>query len=602
LDPVKRLLLRDRQSVSIAPKVFETLLVLVQRSKRVVGKAELMRLIWLDTFVEESNLSQNIFVLRKILGNTPEGRPYIETVPRRGYRFTASVRGLPGENAEGEVTLSSLTRADVGATQVIALREDVTLALAVMPMINASGNPEIEYISDGITESIINNLSQISCLRVIARSAVFSYKGREIVIQEVRRNLGVHAIVMGRVLLQGEILNVQTELVDVSNESQIWGEQYHLKISDVFAVQEEISQEISERLRLRLTYQERKRLTKRPPINSEAYHLYLKGRYYQNKLTEEGLKKGVECLLESIAMEPGFALAYASLAICYALGGLPLDQEFALAYAELDDCHAFIGPPPREAMSKAKAAALRTLEIDDTLAEAHASLGFIRYRLDWDWPAAEQSYLRAIEINPSYATVHHWYSMCLRTMGRLDEALTEARLAQKLDPSMLIAGVELGRIYYFAREYDEAIAQYKKTLEMDPSFLAAHFRLGQAYVQRGMYDEAISEFNKSHPLLGDDPETIAALGHAYAVSGNRKEALGILNNLLLLAIHRYVSPYDIAVMHLGLGEKDKALEWLQNAYADRSVWLIGLKVEPMLDDLRSDPRFNELLRRVGFAA
>lgn len=561
-----------------------------------------MKLIWLETFVEESNLSQNIFVLRKILGNTPEGRPYIETVPRRGYRFAACVRSLPGENAESYVILSSLTRTDIDATESIALHEDVTLALAVMPMVNASDNPNIEYICDGITESIINNLSQISCLRVIARSAVFSYKTQEIVIQEVRQNLGVHAMVTGRVLLQGDILNVQTELVDVSNESQIWGEQYHLKISDIFAVQEEISQEISERLRLRLTYQERKRLTRRPPINPEAYHLYLKGLYYQNKLTEEGLKRSVECLLEAISMEPGFALAYASLAIGYALGDLPLDQEFARAYAELDDCHAFSSPPPRGARSKAKVAALRALEIDDTLAEAHASLGFIRFRLDWDWSAAEQSYLRAIEISPNYATAHYWYSMCLRTMGRLDEALAEARLAQKLDPSMLIANVELGRIYYFACEYDKAIAQYKKTLEMDSYFLAAHFRLGQAYVQKGMYDEAISEFKRAQPPLGDAPQAIAALGHAYALSGNRKEASAVLDNLLLLAIQRYVSPYDIAVIYLGLGEKDKAFEWLLNAYADRSVRLSGLKVEPMLDGLRSDPRFPELLRRVGFVA
>jgi tetratricopeptide (TPR) repeat protein len=253
-------------------------------------------------------------------------------------------------------------------------------------------------------------------------------------------------------------------------------------------------------------------------------------------------------------------------------------------------------------MSKAKSAALKALELDDTLAETHASLGFIRYVLDWDWSAAEKGYRRAIELQPNYAKAHHWLGMCLRTMGRLDEALEEARPALELDPFMLITSVELGRIFYFSRYYDQAIEHYRNALDLEPTFLPAHFRLGEAYTHKGMFDEAIAEFHRSVPLIGDDPESAAALAYIYAVSGRTDEARRILKNLKELSLKGYVSSYDVAIIYVGLGDKESALDWLENAYADHSVRFIGIKVEPMLDTLRPDPRFTELMRRVGFVA
>jgi TolB-like protein/Flp pilus assembly protein TadD len=601
LDSVKRLLLRDRQVVSLAPKVFETLLILVQYNGQIVEKDELIRLIWPNTFVEEANLTQHVFTLRKLLGKTADGRQYIATVPKRGYRFAPVDREIQDASTDVEVKLPHTTRPGPKEETATDLQDGPILSLAILPMSNASHNADLEYLSDGITESIINILSQLPQLRIIARNTTFQYKGQEIDVKEVGRDLGVRVVVMGRVQIRSDMLNIQVELINAVDGSQFWGDQYRRPISDIIVIQEEIARKISDTLKLKLTREERHQLSNLPPSSLESYRLYLLGRYYQNKYTEEGMRKGVEYLQRAIIKEPNFAQAYAALSVCYALGGLPLDPKFALAYAEMMDRPAPVDLPPREAMSKAKAAAIMALEIDNKAAEAHAALGFTRYRLDWDWPAAEIAYRRAIELNPNYATAHHWYSMCLRTMGRLDEALEEAKLARELDPLMLIINVELGRIFYFAREYNEAIKHYRKTLEMDPYFPPAHYHLGQAYEQKCMYEEAIVEFQQANSLVGDNQEAVAALGHVYALSGKRDEACRILDKLKELSIRRYISPYDIALLYVGLGEKDNAFEWLQNAYADRSVLLIGLKVEPMLDSLRSDPRFTHLMQRVGLA-
>jgi DNA-binding winged helix-turn-helix (wHTH) protein/Tfp pilus assembly protein PilF len=600
LDPANHLLTHHGQPIQVAPKPFEILSLLVQRHGQIVHKDELINSIWADAFVEEANISQNIFLLRKLLEKNADGRQYIETVPRRGYRFVAKVRIEQQRKAtpKSDQRIQGHVRAKgKGAS---ALRQNGMHSLAVLPLVNVGEDPDMEYLSDGITESLINSLAQLPYLRIIARTAVFRYKGRDILIKDVGHDLNVDFVVMGRTAMRGDTLNLQVELINVVDESQSWGQQYNLKVMDLLDVEAEITKEISAQLKITFTSEEQKRVAKRHTDNVEAYKLYLKGRYHQNKLTEEGLRQGVECFLQAIAMEPEFALAYAGLSDCYVLGGLPLDPSFALAYAELVDCYALATAAPKEAMSKAKAASLRALEIDDTLAEAHVSLGFVRYRLDWDWAAAEKAYRRAIELRPNYATAHYRLSMCLRTLGRLDEALAEAKLSHDLDPFMLINNVELGRIFYFARYYDQAIEQYKETLALDPNFLPAHFRLGQAYVQKRMYKEAIAEFEQAMPLLGDDSEAIAAIAHAQAVSGNGDEAQKTLKKLKEMSLQHYISAYDLAIIYVGLDEKEKALEWLQNAYADRSIWLIGIKVEPMLDSLRSDPRFTELMRRVGF--
>jgi TolB-like protein/Flp pilus assembly protein TadD len=600
LDPANRLLSSNGQPIPIAPKPFESLLVLVERHGQVVHKDELIKLVWADTFVEEANISQHVFLLRKLLGKDDAGRQFIETVSRRGYRFVGKVREEQNRSVRGGVKRRGIGSKDKRAA---AVGNTFVASLAILPLANLSADLDMEYFSDGITESIINGLSQVPQLRVIARASAFRYKGQNISLQEVARELNVETVVSGRIIVRGDKLNVQIEFTNVVDESQFWGKQYDLKISDILDAQQEISREVLAQLKLKfeLSPEEDKQLIRRHTHNVEAYQLYLKGCYYQNKLTEEGLRKGVEYFQEAVAKEPNFALAYTGLADCYALGGLPLDPDSTLAYAELVDCYALVTSAPKEAMSKAKAAALMALEIDDTLAEAHASMGFIRYRLDWDWLAAEKEYRRAIELSPNCPKVHYWLSMCLRTMGRLDEALAEARLAHEIDPFMHIIKVELGRIFYFARYYDQAIEYYQDVLELEPNFLPAHFRLGQAYTQKGMYKEAIAEFHSAIPLIGDDPEAVAALAYVYALSGRTDEAREVLNKLRALSLKRYVSAYDLAIIYLGLDDKDKALEWLQNAYADRSVWLIGIKVEPMLDSLRPDPRFAELMRRMGFA-
>jgi TolB-like protein/Tfp pilus assembly protein PilF len=454
-------------------------------------------------------------------------------------------------------------------------------SLAVLPLANASADPDAEYLSDGITETLINNLSQLPKLRVIPRSMVFRYKGREVDPQTVGRELNVRAVLTGRVVQRGDTLNIQAELVDVVAESQLWGGQFQRKVSDIFAVQEEIAKEISEKLRLQLTGEEQKRLVKRHTVDAEAYQLYLKGRYHWSKRTEEGVKKGLEYFQLAIAKDPGYALAYAGLADSYNMLGV------------------YVGPP-KEAFPRAKAAATKALQIDDTLTEAHTSLAVIKLHYEWVWLEAERAFKRALELNPTYAGAHDWYAEYLAAMGRTEEALGEVKRAQELDPLSLIINTDVGWHYYFQRRYDWAIEQLQKTLEMDPNFPPAHLFLGQVYVQLSRLEDANREFQKAISASGASPRYLAGLGYGYAQSGNTREAQNVLEDLRELSKRRYVSSFDIAAIYVGLGDKDQAFEWLQKAYEERSIFLIFLKVDPRLDPLRSDPRFQDLLRRMSF--
>jgi serine/threonine-protein kinase len=458
-------------------------------------------------------------------------------------------------------------------------------SLAVLPLVNVGADLNAEYLSDGITESIINSLSQLPKLRVMARSTVFRYKGREVDPQEVGRNLGVRAVLTGRMhKLDGNVV-IGAELVDVTDGSQLWGEKYNRELSDIFALQEEISNEISEKLRLKLTGEEQRRLTKRYTENTEAYQLYLKGRYYWNKRTIEGFKKAIEYFNQAIEEDPSYALAYAGLADCYALLGS--DEYGAL--------------PAREAMPKAQAAAAKALQIDEEMAEAHVSLAYAKLLYDWDWANAKREYKRAIELNPNYATAHHWYAITyLTATGQHTKAISEMRRACSLDPLSLIINSAMAWAFYFARRYDEAIDQYRKTIEMDPNFSVAYVKLGWAYGQKSMYEEAIREFEKVQTISGVHLAAATSLGHTYAVSGKRVQAQEALDSLKELSKRQHVPPYDIALIHTGLGENDQAFEWLQKACEERSSWLIWLKVDPRLDSLRTDPRFMDLVRRVGF--
>jgi serine/threonine-protein kinase len=472
----------------------------------------------------------------------------------------------------------------LGRTSVSSPRQHhkVIDSLAILPLVNATADPNTEYLSDGITDSIINTLSQVTKLRVMARSTVFRYKGRDVDPQEVGRELNVRAVMIGKVLQVGTNLIIKAELVDVEDGSHLWGEQYHRQPSDILIIQEEIAGEITQKLQLKLSGEQQKRLNKRHTDNSKAYQLYLKARYFWNKRTEEGFKKSIGYFNQAIEEDPGYALAYVGLADSYDMLGV-----YSIS-------------PPREALSRAKAAAEKALEIDFTLPEAHTSLAKVRMAYDWDWLASETEFKRAIDLAPTYAPAHHWYALHLMAMERFDEASTQLKLAQELEPLSLSINVSIGLPFYWSRRHDQATEQFKKTLEMDQTFSLGHVLLGQAYVQMGMHDEAIAELQEAR-RLDNTPQVKAILGYAYAVSGRNSEALRMLTELDQLAACRYVSPYFRALIYAGLGEKTQAFAWLDKAYEERNEWLVWLKVDPKLDSLRADPRFADLLHRVGFA-
>ncbi len=478
------------------------------------------------------------------------------------------------------VNLTATTRIS-SAPRKTRIRKTID-SLAVLPLINASRDPNLEYLSDGITESIINTLSQLPKLRVVPRSTVFRYKGKSVDPQEAGTELGVRAVFAGRIVQVRDAIILKAELIDVAHQSQLWGEQYRHKSKDIFALEAEISEDISEKLRLRLTGEEKKKLVKRYTENTEAYHLYLKGRYFTNKRTTDWIKKGIEHFQQAIDLDPNYALAYAGLADAYSF----------LASSTG-------GHPPRETYPKAEAAALQALELDDTLGEAHSTLGFCRLLFDWDFAAAEREYKRAIELSPNYANAHDGYSFYLKATGQHEAAIQSCQRAQELDPLSMFATLSLGWAYYFARDYDRALIQTHKVLDMDANFGFAHWHAGKTYLQKGMYIEAVASLRQALNLIGGTPPFISFLGHAYARSGKQREARQMLTQLLRLSNKQYVSSYFLAIIHLGLGELDEAFAWLEQAFEERSGFLAFIGVEPMFDDLRGDARFADLLRRVG---
>lgn len=495
---------------------------------------------------------------------------------------------LPGHRGSAPTQSQSLAR-DTGpalTTSTLATparkraSRGVINSLAVLPLVNVSPDAEMEYFSDGITESIINALTQLPKLRVVPRSTVFRYKGQEMDPQQIGRELGVRAVLTGRVLHFGERLVVNAELIDVANESQLWGEQYNRKPADIFEVQEEISREISQKLLSKLSGEEHKRLTKRHTHDTEAYRHYLKGRFYWNKRTEENFRKGIENFRQAIELDPNYALAYAGLADSYIL----------LAF--------YGSEAPNEMMPKGKAAAVTALELDDSLAEAHNSLAYIYFTNEWNWSAAEKEFKKAIRLNPKYATVHHWYAFKLAAMGRHDDAVAEMKLARELDPLALIINAEVGWAYYFGRRYDKAIEQFQKTLEMDPSFSVNRMFFGLAYTQQEKFPEAISELRKSVELSGGSLIMKAILGHAYGRAGDRKAAEQMIAELTEPSTG-YVSAYNVALIYAGLGDTENALSWLARAVEQHDLFLAWMNVEPMFDSIRSEPRFAELVKRIG---
>jgi len=453
-------------------------------------------------------------------------------------------------------------------------------SIAVLPFVNQNADPNSEYLSDGVTESIINNLTQLSNLRVIPSTSAFHYKGKDIDPLTAGKELGVRAILTGRILQRGDNLTISTALVDVRENKQLWGEQYNEKASDLLSVQREIARQITGGLRLKLTGEQQTRLARPLTDNPEAYQLYLKGRFYWNKRTSETLRKSIDCFNQAIEKDPSFALAYAGLADAYGL------------------LSGFGAASPQESLPQANAAARKAVELDDTLAETHTSLGFA-YTANWAWPDAAREFQRAIELNPNYATAHHWYSDGpLLAEGRFDDAIAEMKRAQELDPLSLIINTEVGMVYIYARQYDKAIEPLQKTIEMDHTFYFAHLNLAVAYSMKGAVREALEEYQIAYKL-NDDPTVLGLLGHFQAITGKQNEALKTLSQMTEISQRRYVPAYSVAQVYAGLGERDQAFQWLEKSYQDHATDLFLIKVDPTLDNLHSDPRFADLVRRVG---
>jgi TolB-like protein/DNA-binding winged helix-turn-helix (wHTH) protein/Flp pilus assembly protein TadD len=576
LDAAERRLTRGGRPVRVTSKVLDILLALVRSPGQLIEKDELMNQVWPDSFVEENNLTVGISSLRKALSEGRSGRrTYIETVPGRGYRFVADVTTLPRGAAHDAPPSREGGREDCP----VGVDEGAIDSLAVLPLANVSGDPRLEYLSDGITECIINSLSRLPGLRVIARSTVFRYKGREDDPLSVGRKLGVRAVLVGRLLRCEGVLAFGFELVDVKDGSQLWGEHYERPPKEVLALQDEISTEIAGKLRLRLAGSDVRRLAMRYTENTQAYHLYLKGRYFWNRCDLEGLKKALEYFRRAVDLDPCYALAYAGIA----------DSYFRLSSSYL---------PPREALPKARAAAMRALEIDESLAEARASSGVVKARYDWDWSGAESEFLRAIELRPGYATAHHWYAMCLNSVGRFEEALKESELAAELDPLSLQIQVSMGAVFWLMRRYDLAVGKLREVLEMEPNFLPARMALGLVYDAMGNYPQSVVELRKA-VRLGQTAITAGFLARAYAVAGRKEKALAASKDLRKWSNGNYVSAYCVALIHEALGETDESFNWLERAYEERDEWLGWLKLDPRLDRLRPDPRYADLLKRVG---
>jgi TolB-like protein/Tfp pilus assembly protein PilF len=538
----------------------DLLILLVERHRQLVWRADIAKRLWdPGVFVDvEMGVNTAIRKVRQALRDSRESPAFIETISGKGYRFIAPVDAAP-----------------------LGHHQEAIESVAVLPFANDSADPDGEYLSDGITETLINNLSQIRNLRVVARSTVFAYKGKDIDPRKAGNDLHVRALVSGRLLQRGDTLIVRAELMNVATGGQLWGGQYNRKPEDVFALQDDLSKEISEELRLQLTGEERRRLTKRYTEDSEAYRHYLKGRYHWSKRSPEGLQKAVEYFQQALDKDPAYSLAYAGLADTY-------------VYLSFFNVVA-----PREAMPKAKTAAVKGLEIDKALAEAHVSLGYISITYDGDWQAAGKHFEQALALNPAYTRGHTFYPFYLSSIGRLEEALEVAKGALDLDPASPAVSHSLAVQLYLARKFDQAIEQARDTLEMDANFAISYAVMGEVYLAKGMYREGLSALEKYSALSRSGAASLALLGYSHARLGEREESLQMIEALKAASKQSFVSAFFVALVYAGLEDKDQAFTWLEKAYEERFNRLAYLKVEALWDPLRSDPRFADLLRRVG---
>jgi TolB-like protein/DNA-binding winged helix-turn-helix (wHTH) protein/Tfp pilus assembly protein PilF len=614
------------------------LIVLLNHPGTLVTRDELRNQLWKPgTFVEfDHSLNTAMMRLREVLGDSADNPRFIETVPRKGYRFIAPLHDSDKEHPTQQEAKHSLTPIDTGvdgsidsvgtlrhphfssavpfrpvrhipsswavlaglAVPLVALTvlflfrqrpgfvssyARKIASIAVLPMENLSGDSNQDYFADGMTDELIASLARISSLRVISHTTAMDYKGTHKSLEKIANDLHVDAVVEGTVLRSGDRVRITAELIQVSTDRHLWADTYEGPLGDVLALQNQVVSAIVSQIRIKLTPQDKETLAAKHPINSDAFEDYLKGRYYWGKRSEDALDKAIHYFQSATEKDPNYALAYAGLADCYGILGA-----------------AIVGTVPTiEVASKAEAAAKKAVELDPALAETQTALATVQFNDDWNWKAAEAGFRRAIQLNPTYATAHQRYSLYLIAMGRTEESLEEMNQARSLDPLSLSVNFSLGWRLYMARQYAQAITQLINTIEMDPTYLLAHIVLGQSYEQVGAYAEAIAELQKAASMSPDNPQVLAALGHAYAAAGKRAEALQLMDQLKTLLAHRYVSPFYMALLYAGLGDRRQAVVWLDRGYDDRSNNMIFLNVVPQFDSLRSEPRFQDLRRRIG---
>ncbi len=655
LDAAERQLSRDGTPVTLPSKAFDLLLTLVENSGRLVEKGEIYRRVWGDQVVEESNLTVQVSAIRKALGERTQNPRYIVTVPGYGYRFVGDVVN-PAEDREVVIETQTLSHIVIEkeeahddnsrqrfpddeslkivkalpptpperqtfarrlwrGTESHARRKFVALAvvlavglallvyyslskqavpsprvtppnqiksIAVLPFKPLVVESRDESLELGMADTLIARLSNIRGVNVRPISAVRKYASVEQDALAAGREQKVDAVLDGQIQKARDKIRVTVRLLSVEDGAQLWTSQFDEKMTDIFAIQDSISERVAGMLAVKLTGEERKRLAKSYTENTEAYQLYIMGRYHLNRLTDDGFMKSLDYFQKAIEKDSNFALAHAGV---------------AESYNALGDFNVL---PPTEVYPKARTAALKALELDDMLAQAHTALAVVKFGYDWDWSGAEIEFKRAIELNPSDSEAHEQYGFYSAFMGKFDEAIAEMRRAQELDPVSLVKITGVGQVLLLARRYDESIEQCRRALEMDPNLGFAHWLLGLAYMYKGTYEPAIRALQKSIPLSGDSPDEPASLGLAYALSGKSGEARKIMEELTQRSKRKYLSSIPIATLHAALGEKDQAFALLDSAYDERDTLLILLKVEPMFDPLRSDPRFADLVRRVGF--
>jgi TolB-like protein/DNA-binding winged helix-turn-helix (wHTH) protein/Flp pilus assembly protein TadD len=594
--------------IKIQELPLRVLAALLEHPGEVVTREDLRQRIRRDDSFGDFDHAVNVAIgkLRTALGDSADNPHIIETLPRRGYRFIASVKTDSSEavpREAGELPLPArgkwrpfnwrrillvclLVAPIISFLSYLGVRQShqsVTniSSVAVLPLSNLSGDPGQDYFADGMTEELTTSLAKIRSLRVISHTSTLRYSKTKLSIPEIAQTLRVDAVLEGAVVRSGNRVRITVQLIDGRTDRHLWAEEYNRDIRDVLGLQGDVARDVAEEIRATVTPDERSQLHSARQLNVDAFEAYLKGRYYWNKRNAQGIRRASEYFQQAIEKDPSYGLAYSGLADCNS----------GLAW------HGFISPA--EALPKAKAAALKAIEIDPQSGEAHASLALVLHH-QADWVKAEGEFKRALELNPAYANAHHWYGDYLSVMGRHEEALVEAKRAFELDPLSPIINTWLGLRYYLARRYDEAIAQGRKTVEFDSSFAPAHLLLGQAYVLKGMNEQAISELQNATKLSGDSPLYMAQVGVAYAAAGKNTEALGVIDHLKKIAGTSYVSSYGLAQIYAALGNKPEALNWLQTAHDERAVWMAYLNVDPILDPLRPEPRFQDLLRRMNF--